>query len=110
MVGKHYNCPFSFFPLPLRKKKEHVHLMLTWGLSRERGHERCHEQSCMIFFRTEMRQTFHAMWRCISLRLNAVIFSFFRHFSVKGRDCNIHRTLFLADSFDFVTKGDDDGK
>ena len=50
MVGKHYNCPFSFFPLPLRKKKEHVHLMLTWGLSRERGHERCHEQSCMIFF------------------------------------------------------------
>ena len=45
MVGKHYNCSFSFFPLSLKGKLDR-----NMGLSRERGHERGHKQLGFFFF------------------------------------------------------------
>ena len=74
MVGKHYNCSFSFFPLSLKGKLDR-----NMGLSRERGHERGLKQlGFFFFFCTQTRQTFRAMWRGISLRLNAMIFYLFK--------------------------------
>ena len=48
MVGKHYNCSFSFFPLSLKGKLDR-----NMGLSRERGHERGHKQLGFFFLYTD---------------------------------------------------------
>ena len=76
------------------------------GPHRGRGHEQSH---MILFYFKETRQTLSATWRCISLRFNAIIFDFFKDiFQCRGEIIIFIEPLFLADSFNFGTKADDD--
>ena len=57
----------------------------------------------------ETRQTFRTTWRCFSLHFNAMIFDFFIDiFQCRGEIVIIIEPLFLAGSFNFGTKAEDD--